>query len=252
MLQAPVMAPEGYAHSNFWSGGTAVTPPNVRALAGGGFLVDWELRSSLEGLYVAGGAPLFGGGCHGEAQTTGRYAGRKAAEYAKRAPEAVIDRYQLEAEIDRAYAPLKQERDGIGWKEINYAIARIMQDYCGKYKNELTLKLGLRLLRELKQTELSSAYASNPHEQGRLLEGYSLIAVGELVMNASLVRKASSVYLDFYRLDYPELDPPEWHKLLPVRLENNEVRVRELPVDYHLRDPYAPTYEENYLLHCQP
>jgi hypothetical protein len=41
-----------------------------------------------------------------------------------------------------------------------------MQDYCGKYKSELTLNLGLRLLSELKETELASAYASNPHELG--------------------------------------------------------------------------------------
>jgi len=198
MLQAPVMPPEAYWISNFWSG---ISPPQVRGLAGGGFLVDWDLRTSLEGLYAAGGASLFGGGCHGESHTTGRYAGRKAAAYVKRAPEPAVDRKQIEAEKAFAYAPLKQDKDGIGWKEVNYAIARIVQDYCSKYKNELTLNLGLRLLNELKQTELAAAYASNPHELGRLLECHSLITVGEMVMQSSLARRASSVYLDFYRLD---------------------------------------------------
>jgi len=28
------------------------------------------------------------------------------------------------------------------------------------------------------------------------------------------------------------------------------VSVGELPLDYHLRPPYAATYEENYRLHC--
>ena len=247
MLQAPVMLPEAYWLSNFWSG---MSPPYLRSLAGGGFLVDWDLRTSLEGLYAAGGFSLFGGGCHGESHTTGRYAGRKAAAYAGTAPEPIVDRKQVEAEKARAYAPLQQNKDGIGWKETNYAIARIMQDYCGKYKNELTLNLGLRLLNELKQTELAAASASNPHELGRLLECHSLITVGEMTMNASLARKASSVYLDFYRLDYPDTDPPGWQKLLPIRLEDNRVKVRELPFDYHLKPPYAPTYEENYQLHC--
>jgi succinate dehydrogenase/fumarate reductase flavoprotein subunit len=249
MLQAPVMLPGGYAHSNFWSAGINA-PPHIRGLAGGGFLVDWNLRTSLEGLYAAGGAPLFGGGCHGESHTTGRYAGRKAAEYAQTVPKPAVDRTQVEKEKDRAYAPLGNPRDGIGWKEVNYAIARIMQDYCGQYKNELTLTLGLRLLRELRATELAIAYASNPHELGRLLECTSLISVGELVMNASLVRKASSVYLDFYRLDYPEMDPPEWQKLLPLKQKEGKIDVRALPFDYHLRPPYAPTYEENYERHC--
>jgi succinate dehydrogenase/fumarate reductase flavoprotein subunit len=246
MLQAPVMPPEGYSNSNFWGG---MPPPLARGIAGGGFLVDWDLRTSLEGLYAAGGAPLFGGGCHGEAHTTGRYAGRHAAEYAKTAPEPAVDRKQLETEKARAYAPL-QNKDSFGWKEINAAIARIMQDYCGQYKNELTLNLGLRLLGEIRDTELASAYASNPHELGRLLECHSLITVGEMIMKASLERKASSIYLDFHRLDYPKMDPPEWQNLLPVRLEDGKVKVRELPFDYHLKPPYAPSYEENYQLHC--
>jgi succinate dehydrogenase/fumarate reductase flavoprotein subunit len=212
--------------------------------------VDWDLRTSLEGLYAAGGAPLFGGGCHGESHTTGRYAGRKAAAYAKTASAPVAEGHQIEAEKTRAYAPLKQDRDGIGWKEINYAIARIMQDYCGQYKNELTLKGGLRLFRELREMELAEAYASNPHELGRLLECSSLISVGEMVMQASLARKASSLYLDFHRLDYPDMDPPEWQKLLPIKQVEDQIEVRDLSFNHHLESPNASTYEENYQNHC--
>ncbi len=247
MLQAPVMPPEGYSHSNFWSAGIN-TPVNVRGLGGGGFLLDWDLRTNLEGLYAAG-STIFGGGCHGESHTTGRYAGRHAAEYAKTAPEPVADPRQIEAEKTRAYAALQQDKGGNGWKEINAAIARIMRDYCGQYKNELTLNLGLRLLNELRETELASAYASNPHELGRLLECHSLISVGELVIKASLERKASNSVLDFHRLDYLEMDPPEWNKLLPIRQENDKVKVRELPLDFHLKPPYADSYEENYQKH---
>jgi succinate dehydrogenase/fumarate reductase flavoprotein subunit len=249
MLQAPVMLPEGYNHSNFWSAGIN-TPPNVRSLAGGGLLLDWDLQTSLEGLYAAGNAPIYGGGCHGESHTTGRYAGRHAAAYARTAPELVLDRSQIEAEKARAYNAVKQNKSGNSWKEINAAIARIMQDYCGRYKNELTLNLGLRLLNELRTTELATAYASNPHELGRLLECHSLITVGEIVMHASLARKASNTILDFHRLDYPQMDPPEWQKLLPIWKDNNKVKVRELPLDFHLKPPYAPTYEENYQRYC--
>ena len=247
LFQAPVMPPQAYRGANYWGG---MGFPNTRSLAGGGFLVDWDLRTSLEGLYAAGGAPIFGSGCHGEAATTGRYSGRKAAAYAKTAPEPVADRKQIEAESARVYEPLKQKKDGIGWKELNAAIARIMQDYCGRYKNETTLNLGLRMFKELSETEAAEGYVANPHELGRMLECYSLITVGELAMNASLARKASNIYIDFYRLDYPELDQPEWQKFLPIRLEDNKVKVRELPLDFHLKAPNAPTYKENYQLHC--
>jgi len=249
LFQAPVMDVEGYMHSNFWSAGINA-PPTVRSLAGGGYLVDWDLRTNLEGLYAAAGGTIFGGGCHGESHTTGRYAGRHAADYAKTAPEPVADRKQVAAEKARAYSATGQSKEGNGWKEINAAIARIMRDYCGRYKNELTLNLGLRLLDELKTTELASAYASNPHELGRLLECHALISVGEMVMKASLERKASSSILDFYRLDYPEMDPPGWNKLLPVKQVDGKAEVRDLPLDFHLKPPYDSTYEENYKRHC--
>jgi succinate dehydrogenase/fumarate reductase flavoprotein subunit len=129
LLQTPVMPVEGYRISNYWMG---VAPPNMRMTAGGGLLVDWNLRTSLEGLYAAGGFPLFGPGCHGESHTTGRYAGRKAAAHARTAAEANPDRTQVEAEKVRAYALLKQSKKGVGWKELNYAIARVMRDYAGK------------------------------------------------------------------------------------------------------------------------
>jgi succinate dehydrogenase/fumarate reductase flavoprotein subunit len=250
MLQAPVMNLEGYNNPCFWAAG-ANTPVHYR-MGGGNYLVDWDLKTSLEGLYAASGATLYGGGCHGESHTTGRYAGKRAAEYAKKALEPVIDRKQVESERSRVYAAVHQEKDGIGWKEINAAIARIMQDYCGIYKNEETLKLGLRLLGELRKTELASAYASNPHELGRLQECSSLVDFGEAMMHASLARKASNSILDFHRLDFPEMDPSEWNKLLPIRKIDGAVEVRELPLDYYLKPPFASTYEENYKIHAGP
>jgi succinate dehydrogenase/fumarate reductase flavoprotein subunit len=221
------------------------TPPHIRA-GGGAYMVDWDLKTSLEGLYAGSGSTAYGGGCHGESHTTGRHAGRKAAAYAKTAAEASPDRHQVDAERARVYASVRRDRDGIGWKEINMAIARVMQDYCGKYKNELTLKSGLRLLGELRETELAQACASNPHELGRLLECCALIDFGEAMLHASLARKASSGILDFHRLDYPEMDPPEWNKLLAIRQAGGKALVRDLPLDYFLKPPFASTYEENY------
>jgi hypothetical protein len=52
--------------------------------------------------------------------------------------------------------------------------------------------------------------------------------------------------LNFFRLDYPDVDPEDWHKLILVRNDAGSVATRDLPVDYYLREPYAPTFEENY------
>ncbi|MBI5029085.1 MAG: FAD-dependent oxidoreductase [Chloroflexi bacterium] len=246
MLQAPVMPPDAYKSPHYPAGAPV---PQWREIFGGGLVADWDMRSSLEGLY-AGGRTVYGGGEHAGAATSGRYAGRKAAEYALNARELELDQKQIEREKARVYAPLQKSTDSIGWKEMNAGICRIMQDYCGQYRNEETLQAGLRILASVRESELTQTYAANPHELERVLECHTIITVGELVMHASLARKASSRYLNFYRLDYPELDPVEWHKLLPIRLEDNQVRVRELPHDYHLRAPFASSYEENYQAHC--
>jgi succinate dehydrogenase/fumarate reductase flavoprotein subunit len=71
-----------------------------------------------------------------------------------------------------------------------------------------------------------------------------------MIIHASLARKASSNTLDFKRIDYPETDPPEWNKFITTRLENGEVKVGELPFQYWLLPPNAPTYKENYKQHC--
>ena len=95
----------------------------------------------------------------------------------------------------------------MGWKELRAGIARVLQNYCGKYKNEETLLTGLKWLQSIRESEASRVYARNPHELARALECMTHITVGEIIIHASLNRKASSVPLCFDRLDYPQPDP---------------------------------------------
>ena len=220
------------------------------AFGGGGAVVtDWDLKTNLEGLYAAG-TQTASGGDHAQAATSGRYTGRKVATYVKTAAEPVIYRKQVDTEKARVYAPLEQKGD-IGWKELQAGICRIMQDYCGEYKSEEVLKMGLRWLDSIRESEAARTYVRNPHELMRTLDCLTRITVGEMTIHASLTRKASSTPLDFNRLDYPEVDPPEWNKFVTTRLENGEVKVGELPFDYWLLPPNAPTYQENYEQHCR-
>jgi hypothetical protein len=82
-----------------------------------------------------------------------------------------------------------------------------------------------------------------------VLECQTHMTIGEIIMQASLARKASSRLLDFNRLDYPEVDPPDWNKIVTIRQENNTIKVGELPMRYWLLPPYAPSCEENYRKH---
>ena len=125
-----------------------------------------------------------------------------------------------------------------------------MQIYCGEYKSETMLKTGLWWLNSIRESEATRTYVRNPHELVRYLECLTRITISEMIIYASLGRKASSRPLDFNRIDFPEMDPPEWNKFITIRLENNEIRAGELSLDYWLLPPNAPTYRENYEAHC--
>ncbi len=242
MLQFPIADYSKGPLDTSWCGPDQA-PPKWRN-GGGGFHVDWRLQTSLPGLFAAGCGPLPSQGCHGESQTTGRYAGRQAAVFA-RAHEAVEpDPEQIARERERCYGPVKQCGD-IGWKELNYAVSRLMQDYCGEYKTEHTLDLGIRRMRDLLETEGQRTYASNPHELARVIESLSLGELGIAFMEAAKARKASCRVLNFYRSDFPE-DTEDWHCLVAISQKDGAVRARKVPVDYHLRAPFSGDLEDNY------
>jgi succinate dehydrogenase/fumarate reductase flavoprotein subunit len=212
---------------------SATFSPQERQLFGlpGGLMNDWHLRTSLEGLYAAGDQ-LFASNCHGHAAATGHYAGRHAAGYAREADEPRIDPEQVEAERTRLFAPLGRNA-GVGWKDLSLAITRVMKECCGDERHEELLEKGLRLLKDIHAEDASKLSAANPHELLRSLEALSVLANAELVLQASLARRASSKQLNFARSDYPEMDPPEWHKFVTVKNTSEGIVFGEKAIDYY-------------------
>jgi succinate dehydrogenase/fumarate reductase flavoprotein subunit len=204
--------------------------PQWREANGGGLVVDWDLRTTLEGLYAAG-TQLFSPGDHSFAAATGRYAGRKAAVFAHTANQPKVSKEQIAVEKERIYAPIKRS-NGIDWKELHAGIARTMQYFCSEYKTESLLKMGLESLREIEGKWAPTLFASDPHKLMRNLEDLSMLTHAQIIIHASLARRASSKFLDFNRIDFPQLDPPDWHKFITVKQENGEVKTGERPLDY--------------------
>lgn len=217
--------------------------PRERQLFGipGGIINDWKLKTNLEGLYAAGDQ-VFASDCNGHAAATGYYAGRHAADYAIQTSQSILDNQQVEFERRRINF-LTNKNEGLGWKEFNLAITRIMQNYCGEIKSRELLNIGLKLLENLETKEVPNLYARNPHELIRSLEVINILTNAKLIINSCLVRKASSKHLHFIRSDYPEMDPLEWHKFITVKFENNKVKVGKLPIDYY------GSLKENYEIH---
>jgi len=220
--------------------------PQERQLFGlpGGFFNDWSLGTNVEGLYVAGDA-LYASDCYGHAAATGYYAGRHAAKYAKVNELKSWDRQQVEDEKRRVYAPLKNDPDNsIGWKELNMAIAKTMQNYCGEVKYDDLLKVGLARLKEYEEKIVPQTFAYNPHELTRLLEVFDILTVSQIIIEASLARKISMKPLSFVRGDSIEDDSSK-DKLIVIRQSEGKVVTREVPVDYF------GDLKENYEKHNQ-
>ena len=214
------------------------SPPQWREANGGGLVIDWDLKTTLDGLYAAG-TQLFSPGDHSFAAATGRYAGRKAAAYALKADQTAVSKEQLSREKARVYAPIKK-RTGIDWKELHAGIARAMQYFCSEYKTESLFKMGMETLQEIEEKWVRELYATDPHKLMRSLEDLSILTHARIILHASTARKASSRFLNFQRIDFPHVDPPEWRKFITVKQENGSVKIGELPLAYwgNLKENY--------------
>jgi succinate dehydrogenase/fumarate reductase flavoprotein subunit len=119
-----------------------------------------------------------------------------------------------------------------------------MQHYCSEPKTEALMNIGLTALKEIEEEEAQALHADNPHKLMRALDVLDILTCDQIITNACLARKASSQYLNFARLDYPENDPKEWHKFITINNEDGQVKVREKPIDFY--EPLKETYEA----HC--
>ena len=201
--------------------------------APGGIMHDWYLKTNIDGIYAAGDQ-LYASDCAGFACATGYYAGRKAAAHAasvKELPEYCPK--DAEAEKERLLAPLfVKPEEGISWKELNMAISKAMQNYCGGVRCEALLLEGLDLMKQFEDEWVPKLTASNPHDLMRIHEVLDILTVSQMVLHASLARKSSSRPLFFRRSDYPQMDPEQDRVHIVIRMEDGEVRERRVPLDF--------------------
>ena len=201
--------------------------------------------STLPGLFAAGNSIAGQNGGHPGAATTGRYAGRYAAVFARSQEAAEVNRAQIDAEKARVYQRIGNGGD-VGWKELNSGTARVMQIFCGAYKSQRMMEVGQWWLNSIRESEAERTYVRNPHELERYIECLSRLTLSEVILEASLARKASNRTLDFTRLDYPEVDPEEWNKYITLKQEDGKTVTSDLSLGYYLEAPYADSFKANY------
>ena len=198
--------------------------------APGGIMHDWDLKTNIDGVYAAGDQ-LFASDCAGFASATGYYAGRKAADSAAASEQCEVERGQIDQEIKRLYAPMYRS-EGVSWKELNMAISKGMQNYCGGIKCDALLMEGIDLMKSYRRDIVPLLYCSNPHDLMRTHEVLDILDVSEMILNACLLRKSSSKQLCFDRSDNDRMDPPEEHHFITVRMEDGKIVRGDVPMDY--------------------
>ncbi|MBQ8397506.1 MAG: FAD-dependent oxidoreductase [Clostridia bacterium] len=209
------------SYGNGWQSANFL--PQERQLFGapGGIMIDWDLKTNIDGIYAAGDQ-LFASDCCGFACATGYYAGRKAAAASETVELAEIDRAFCDAEKERLYRPMTVDAEnGMSWKELNMAISKAMQNYCGGVKCKDLLLEGLDLLRSYETDIVPQISAENPHELMRTHEVFDILEVAKLILESCLLRESSSAPLCFERSDFPEVDPPENDHFITIRLDDD-------------------------------
>lgn len=212
--------------------------------APGGILNDWDMKTNIDGIYAAGDQ-LFASDCAGFACCTGHYAGRKAADYTDTVRLEDYDVREADWEKERLFAPLYRE-EGMDWRELNMAIAKAMQNYCGGVKCDDLLKEGLDLLESFEKDIVPQISCENPHELMRAHEVFDILDVAKLILHACLARKSSSSPLFFQRSDYPQMDPEEDKRIITIRQENGKIIEGSVPLGYfgNLKEEYEKRNQE--------
>ena len=113
---------------------------------------------------------------------------------------------------------------------------------CGGAVNspQLLQLSGIGAPEHLQTAGVPTLHALDPHKLVRSLEDLSVLTHAQIVLHASLARKASNPFLGFNRIDFPQSDPPEWRKFVTLRQAEGKVQVGELPLGYwgNLKENY--------------
>ncbi|MBQ8973050.1 MAG: hypothetical protein IJ074_08235, partial [Clostridia bacterium] len=121
---------------------------------------------------------------------------------------------------------------GRDWRELNMAISKAMQNYCGEVKCKDLLLEGLNLLNSYAENDVPRLSCANPHELMRAHEVMDILEVARVILQACLFRESSSKPLGFTRSDFPELDPQRDRMFLTIRQENGQAVRGEVPHGY--------------------
>ena len=215
----------------------------------GGVNVDPEtMRTSVEGLYAAGGIGAHYLGGLGPVSYDGKIAGIAAADEAAERPEPVVPNVALAAEESRLLSFLRTGGNGPRPITLKLEIRDVLWRL-GYVKNACKLEAALGELQalrdELPRLRLESASRRWNTGWGDAIDTASMLDACEATVRSAQLRKESRG--PFYREDYPFVDNENWLCRLVLRRvgEAWEHGVQPIPTPHlppeRAREPFFET-----------
>jgi succinate dehydrogenase / fumarate reductase flavoprotein subunit len=201
----------------------------------GGIDVDTNtMRSSVPGLYVAGGLGGHSNGLIGLATYDGKMVADGVAADLPRLEPGVLPEADVQREARRLEALLQMRRDGVPVAKVTNAIRALMWDKVGVEKDEASLNSALGDIANIRLDLLPrmsvarTARAAN-YEWLGAIDAINMVDACELIILSSLERKESRG--PFMRRDFPLQDNACWLAANVMARTKNGHRFEQRPYD---------------------
>lgn len=203
---------------------------------GGGMRVDSHCRTTLPGLWAAGGACsnqwTNGGGSQAglgvqSAAVTGFTAGEDAAAYALGASRLDVDATYADKMVSRVMAPMDRAGD-VDAYDVTYRVheAIVPMKY-NRIREAGRMNEALGILDDARE-KLGRVGAADFHDLARYHSAESMLMVAECNYRAALMREESRA--QHFREDFPTRDDKNWFKWINIEQGDGGPRLSTMPV----------------------
>ncbi len=204
--------------------------------SGGGLRIDINGKTTLDGLYAAGGASSnsWSGGGGGQAglgvqgaAVTGFVAGENAAKYAEKTQRLDIGFSQAKSALERVMTPMQREGKTDAY-DVAYRVheAVVPMKY-NRQREAGRMREALGIVQDAKK-KLSSVGAKDFHELARYHSAESMTMAAEFTYKAALMREESRA--GHFREDFPQRDDKNWFKWITIEQKEGKPHLTTLPV----------------------
>jgi len=204
--------------------------------SGGGLRIDVNGKTTLDGLYAAGGASSSswsggGGGQAGlgvqSAAVTGFVAGENAAKDAKKTKQLDIDYNQAKSAVERIMAPTQRAGNTDAYDVVYRVHEAVVPMKYNRQREAGRMREALGIVEDARK-KLGGVGAKDFHDLARYHSAESMAMAAEFTYKAALMREESRA--GHNRVDFPQRDDKNWFKWITIEQKNGAPHLTTLPV----------------------